>query len=483
MNKLLPLLLALLLPARALGAASGRAPARVAELAAVLQGVHVSQIPPSLSAFVLKVQALTPAQPALPAEAAAQALPAALVLERVAVELGGLSPEKLQDLAPEELESVAGRALDGAARLKASEPSLPTLSEPRSAGALMKGLVGPRGAEGVKAEAFADEARNAFLADGGDPEALSLSELRRSAESLLAAAAVSWPAQAARLSGRDGAQDVGRAAYAAAQAVAGLPSLAELEKRPSKAAGRDEAALAAVMAFEQALAEAPWASLSKAARRDVSRLRRAAFALRSRLARLLALTELARMRGPGGEDFSIPGDLDQTALMLGHLSLRDRSDLVAKNPALSQILDAMRSGGGLGRQLVVHASLLGTPQVRRSIEWLKPGARAVVLGGGPAAAQAALDALALNPGLKVTLLVEKLEAFPGLARAKAEGRLRVVVLGYKPVFRLRSQPVADASRDVVLRREGAPGYGTAIMDASGHIESFDGPMIVSAGLF
>lgn len=242
---------------------------------------------------------------------------------------------------------------------------------------------------------------------------------------------------------------------------------------------------------------------------------------RVQLARNLVLSQ--GQVGSAAQNGRVPADIDRVMTLMGHVTLRDRRDLIAKNPELAQIQELERAGRDSGRQLVVHDSLLGTPVLERAIQRLRPGARAVVLGSGESAAKSALAILRLNPDVSVTLLVkeqfaqqqlqvpghhmqpaaieqaltskaaaektlEEWKSFgspitPGsyadLKAAERAGRVRIVALGYKPVFHLASDRAEDPSTALRVRRTRT---GTQLY-RSGNlvVETFDGPLVVAVG--
>ncbi len=244
---------------------------------------------------------------------------------------------------------------------------------------------------------------------------------------------------------------------------------------------------------------------------------------RVQLARNLVLAQ--GQVGSDGEFARFPEELERAATAMGHLTLHDRRDLVVKNSALAPVLAELRRGAWPGRQLVLHDSLLGTPEIERSIQWLPDGARVAVVGSGESAVKAAVAVLRLKPTAHVTLLVKsKLQAaqmqipshqaapdyidralsdksaaersvaewsafgspvtpatLADVEAARAAGRLSIVELGEKAAFAIAS----DAPKDgvIVLKRLGRRGTQLLRLSAgrTEELDVIDGPIISAVG--
>lgn len=88
------------------------------------------------------------------------------------------------------------------------------------------------------------------------------------------------------------------------------------------------------------------------------------------------------------------------------LVLNSRADLEAKAALLGSAVRALRRGRAPPKMPVVHDSLLGAPEIREYLGLLPQGAAVAVIGSGESAAKAVMDALRVNPGLKVHLYVK-----------------------------------------------------------------------------
>ena len=88
------------------------------------------------------------------------------------------------------------------------------------------------------------------------------------------------------------------------------------------------------------------------------------------------------------------------------LVLNGRADLEAKAALIGSAVRALRRGRAPPAMPVVHDSLLGAPEIREYLSLLPKGAAVAVIGSGESAAKAVMDALRVNPGLKVHLYVK-----------------------------------------------------------------------------
>ena len=101
-------------------------------------------------------------------------------------------------------------------------------------------------------------------------------------------------------------------------------------------------------------------------------------------------------------------DLEQLALARpeAFLALRDRHALVAKNAQLHAVLRDQRRARHPKRTLILHDSLLGAPEIERSLQLLPAGAHVAIVGSGESAVKSAMAVLRLNQGLHVDLFTQ-----------------------------------------------------------------------------
>lgn len=222
--------------------------------------------------------------------------------------------------------------------------------------------------------------------------------------------------------------------------------------------------------------------------------------------------------GVNAENGIMPKDLQTLAGGEGtFLLLRDRADLVQHASTLA---------GAPWAQLVLHDSLLGTPDVERQIALLPAGKSAAVIGSGESAAKSVVALLRINPALKVHLFIKEpfesaqvqvppahmtpdaikqAVADPAQARktfdeweafgspvtpatladiedARAKGRVVVHALGKKCVLRMPGMPADSGTVDAEVLDAGMATQRVRIADGpQGTLAEIDGPIVSAIG--